>query len=53
VFVSEGIQKFLYSDKLGAGRFEAIGLPFSEIMGPVIGMTETVAGALLLAGDLE
>ena len=25
VFLSEGIQKFLFADKLGAGRFEKIG----------------------------
>ena len=50
VFVSEGIQKFLYADKLGAGRFESIGLPLPDVMGPVIGATELVAGALLLIG---
>ena len=27
VFLSEGIQKFLFPDELGAGRFLKIGLP--------------------------
>ena len=27
VFASEGIQKFLYPDALGAGRFAKIGIP--------------------------
>src|ERR1017187_7602757 len=30
VFFSEGIQKFLFSDALGVGRFEKIGIPRSE-----------------------
>lgn len=27
VFVTEGVQKFLYPDALGAGRFAKIGIP--------------------------
>jgi putative oxidoreductase len=27
IFLPEGIQKFLFSETLGAGRFEKIGLP--------------------------
>ncbi len=30
VFLSEGLQKFLFADKLGAGRFAKIGLPNPE-----------------------
>jgi len=30
VFLSEGIQKFLFPDQLGAGRFLKIGLPLPE-----------------------
>jgi len=52
VFVSEGIQKFLYPAKLGAGRFESIGLPAPELLGPTIAVTETLAGLLLLLGLL-
>jgi putative oxidoreductase len=32
VFLSEGIQKFLFPDVLGVGRFVKIGIPFPEIM---------------------
>jgi uncharacterized membrane protein YphA (DoxX/SURF4 family) len=30
VFLSEGIQKFLFPEQLGAGRFLKIGLPMPE-----------------------
>ncbi|MFM7054357.1 MAG: hypothetical protein ACKOX7_06415 [Bacteroidota bacterium] len=30
VFLSEGIQKFLFEELRGAGRFEKIGLPSPE-----------------------
>jgi len=52
VFLSEGIQKFLYPDALGAGRFAKIGIPAPEIMGPFVGTVEIVCGALLIAGLL-
>ena len=52
VFLSEGIQKFLYADALGAGRFAKIGIPAPEVMGPFVGIVEIVAGALLLLGLL-
>ena len=52
VFVSEGLQKFLYPAALGAGRFAKIGIPAPEVMGPVIGVLEIVCGALVLAGLL-
>lgn len=50
VFLSEGIQKFLYPESVGAGRFEAIGIPWPEVTGPVVGVVETVCGALVLLG---
>lgn len=50
VFLSEGIQKFLCADALGAGRFAKIGIPSPEIMGPFVGVVEIVCGALLMAG---
>jgi len=50
VFLAEGIQKFLYPDALGAGRFAKIGIPSPEIMGPFVGVVEIVCGSLLLAG---
>ena len=50
VFLSEGIQKFLDPSFRGAGRFEAIGIPAPEIMGPLVGGIEIVCGVLVLAG---
>lgn len=52
VFLSEGIQKFLYPDALGVGRFAKIGIPAPETMGPFVGFIEVVCGALLLVGLL-
>jgi putative oxidoreductase len=52
VFVSEGIQKFLYPDALGAGRFAKIGIPMPEILGPFVGGVEIVFGILILLGLL-
>jgi putative oxidoreductase len=48
VFVSEGIQKFLYPEDLAAGRFAKIGIPAPEVMGPFGGGCEVVCGALLI-----
>jgi Predicted membrane protein len=50
VFLSEGIQKFLFSGDLGVGRFTKIGLPSPEILAPFVGMVEIGAGALVLLG---
>jgi len=50
VFLSEGIQKFLYPAALGAGRFAKIGIPAPEVMGPFVGVVEIVCGLLLLVG---
>jgi len=50
VFVSEGLQKFLYAEALGAGRFERIGIPWPELMGPTVGALELACGALILLG---
>jgi putative oxidoreductase len=37
VFLSEGIQKFLFPDTLGSGRFAKIGLPSPDFWGPFVG----------------
>jgi putative oxidoreductase len=50
VFLSEGIQKFLFPDALGIGRFIKIGIPAPEIMAPFVGVVEIVCGALILLG---
>jgi uncharacterized membrane protein YphA (DoxX/SURF4 family) len=52
VFLSEGIQKFLFPDQLGAGRFLKIGLPMPELLGPFVGSFEIVCGSLVLLGLL-
>jgi uncharacterized membrane protein YphA (DoxX/SURF4 family) len=50
VFLSEGIQKFLFEELRGAGRFEKIGLPSPELLGPLVGGTEIICGILILLG---
>ena len=50
VFVSEGIQKFLFPATRGAGRFENIGLPFPEFLGSFVGTFEILCGILVLLG---
>jgi putative oxidoreductase len=52
VFLSEGIQKFLFPSLLGVGRFTKIGIPAPEIMVPFVGGLEIVCGALVLLGLL-
>lgn len=52
VFLSEGIQKFLLAEKLGVGRFDKIGLPNPEFLGPFVGSCEMICGALVLLGLL-
>lgn len=44
IFLTEGIQKFLYPGNLGAGRFAKIGIPESDMMGPFVGGIEIVCG---------
>lgn len=50
VFVSEGIQKFLYPADVGAGRFARIGIPAPDIVAPTIGGLEIACGGLVLLG---
>lgn len=52
VFLSEGIQKFLFADSLGSGRFAKIGLPDPQFLGPFVGSFEIVCGIFLLLGLL-
>jgi putative oxidoreductase len=52
VFLSEGIQKFLYPADVGAGRFARIGLPQPDVLGPFVGSVEIVCGTLVLIGLL-
>ena len=50
VFLTEGIQKFLFADQLGAGRFAKIGLPWPQLLAPLTGGFEVVCGALVILG---
>jgi putative oxidoreductase len=50
VFLSEGIQKFLFPGALGVGRFVKIGIPWPQVIAPFVGVVEIVCGALLLIG---
>lgn len=50
IFLSEGIQKFLFPAERSGGRFEEIGIPFPAISGYFVGVVETVCGALILVG---
>ncbi len=52
VFLSEGIQKFLYPAALGVGRFDKIGIPFPQFSAPFVGSVEIVCGSLLIVGLL-
>ncbi len=52
VFLSEGIQKFLFPDLLGVGRFIKIGIPAPHVMAPFVGVVEIVCGSLILVGFL-
>jgi uncharacterized membrane protein YphA (DoxX/SURF4 family) len=51
-FLSEGIQKFVYPEALGVGRFLKIGIPHPETMAPFVGVFEIACGALLIVGLL-
>src|SRR5215831_11076218 len=52
VFLSEGIQKFLFADENGSGRFAKIGIPSPAVAAPFVGIVEIVCGALILLGLL-
>lgn len=50
VFLSEGIQKFLFPTALGVGRFIKIGIPYPQFFAPFVGVVEIVCGTLLIIG---
>ena len=50
VFFPEGIQKLAFPDILGARRFANIGIPYPNLMGPFVGVVETICGALIILG---
>jgi uncharacterized membrane protein YphA (DoxX/SURF4 family) len=50
VFLTEGIQKFLFPAALGVGRFTKIGIPFPSVAAPFVGVVEIACGMLLIVG---
>jgi uncharacterized membrane protein YphA (DoxX/SURF4 family) len=50
VFLSEGVQKFLFPAMLGVGRFAKIGIPWPEFSAPFVGVFEIGCGLLILVG---
>lgn len=50
VFMSEGLQKFLFPAVRGPGRFAEIGFPAPEMVGLGVGAVEVTCGVLLLVG---
>ncbi len=52
VFLSEGIQKFLYPAALGPGRFERIGFAMPEVLAYFVACVEIGFGVLIVLGLL-
>ncbi len=52
VFLAEGIQKFLFPESLGVGRFAKIGIPDPGFTAPFVGAVEIVFGTLIIVGLL-
>jgi uncharacterized membrane protein YphA (DoxX/SURF4 family) len=50
VFLTEGIQKFLFPAALGVGRFTKIGIPWPHVTAPFVGVVEIICGMLLMIG---
>lgn len=52
IFLSEGIQKFILPEVVGAGRFEKIGFSNPEFWAAFTGIFEILCGTLVLLGFL-
>ena len=52
VFLSEGIQKFIYPELVGTGRFTKIGFSNPEFWANFTGAFEIICGLLILLGLL-
>jgi putative oxidoreductase len=50
VFLSEGIQKFLYPDIVGVGRFTKIGFENPEFLAYFVAVFEIISGTMVLIG---
>ena len=52
IFLSEGIQKFVFPADSGEGRFVKIGIPYPDFSAGLSGTFEILCGALLILGFL-
>jgi putative oxidoreductase len=52
VFLSEGIQKFLFPETVGSGRFAKIGFSDPEFTAAFVAVFEITCGLMMLAGFL-
>jgi uncharacterized membrane protein YphA (DoxX/SURF4 family) len=52
VFIPEGLQKLIYPELLGTGRFIKMGIPYPELTAPFVGWVEIICGSLILMGLL-
>jgi putative oxidoreductase len=52
VFLSEGIQKFLFPESLGIGRFAKIGIPDPSFSATFVGVVEILFGMSIIPGFL-
>src|SRR5678815_5652765 len=52
IFLSEGIQKFLYPAENAAGRFAKIGILWPDMTAPFVAVVEIGCGVLILVGLL-
>ena len=52
IFLSEGLQKYLFPDLVGTGRFEKIGFPDPAFWAYFAGTFEIICGTLILLGLL-
>ncbi|MEW5250685.1 DoxX family protein [Microbulbifer sp. 2201CG32-9] len=50
VFFPEGLQKVMFADILGAGRFARIGIPEPEFFGYFVGVVEILCGLMIIFG---
>ncbi len=50
IFLSQGVQRFLFPETRGSGLFEHHRIPLPELSAPVVGGFEIVCALLVLAG---
>lgn len=50
VFLVAGLQKFIFPENMGPGRFTEMGFPFPEFTAYFVGFFETIGGLFILFG---